>query len=98
MKRITFNKFSVLLMYVMVIAVPVICVLVKDYPPDALIYCWFGFWAIQAVVTARLRNAKRKHEGDADFWTEAVKYINEDNVESIVEHYTGLDLKRGQRK
>lgn len=51
---LTFNKFSVLLMYIMVIGLFAFCFIVKDYPPAEFTYCWFGFWMLQAVITAVL--------------------------------------------
>mgnify|MGYP003427313138 CR=1 FL=1 len=91
MKKLTFNKLSVILMYIMVIVMPVICVLIKDYPPDSLIYCWFGFWAIQAAITAKIRNEKRRTEKDKSIFDGLINYINEDNVDKVVEKYLGID-------
>lgn len=100
MRKITFNKLSVILMYIMVIGLPVICILLKEYPPDAFLYCWFGFWVVQAIITAKLRISKRKREEQTDILDIIETYINEDNISEVSERLLGVKLtpKKSKKK
>lgn len=93
MRNITFNKMSVILMYVMVIGLPAVCIVLRDYPPNAFIYCWFGFWIVQAIITAKLRISKRKKQSEDDLLDYIGAYINEDNIADISEKFLGVELK-----
>lgn len=107
--KITFNKFSVLLMYLMITALLVYVLITKEYPPTSFIIAYFGFWICQSIVTAKLYTSKKQREDDAitkktmlDAAMEAMKpYINEENASEICEKYLGIDLtktKKGSKK
>jgi hypothetical protein len=96
--RISFNKASVCLMYVMVIGYLAVCLLIKDWPPAEFTYCWFGFWVVQALVTAHLEENKRAHKRQQTFLQALVPYINEDNAEALVERWLDVDIKPERRK
>lgn len=106
--KITFNKFSVLLMYVMITALLVYVLITKEYPPTSFIIAYFGFWICQSIVTARLYTGKKKREEEAtkkQTTLEAVMdlvapYINEENASEICEKYLGFEptKKKGSKK
>lgn len=91
--RITFNKFSVLLMYIMIIGFMAVCLIMKEWPPAEFTYCWFAFWIAQAVITAALQINKRKHRYNESLLEAVTPYINQDNAEAIARKLTGVDLK-----
>ena len=96
-ENLTFNKASVILMYIMVICLFLFCYITQQYPPAEFTYCWFIFWIAQAIITCVLQINKRKsrrHEQERISFFEAITpYINEENVNSIIEKYTGISPK-----
>ena len=96
-ENLTFNKASVILMYIMVICLFLFCYITQQYPPAEFTYCWFIFWIAQAIITCVLQINKRKsrrHDQERISFFEAITpYINEENVNSIVEKYTGISPK-----
>jgi hypothetical protein len=96
--KITFSKFSVSLMYIMIIGYLAICLVIRSWPPAEFTYCWFGFWSIQAVLTTILRNSKRKHEFMKILVGEFRPYINNENALKILERITNIDFEKGSKK
>lgn len=92
--KVSFNKFSVLLMYVMIITLLVYVLITKEYPPTSFIIAYFGFWIAQSVVTAKLYRDKKERE-DCDTLKEFIaKYINEENADALIEKYLDIKPKR----
>lgn len=96
--KVTFNKFSVCLMYLAVIGFPVSLVLTSSWPPMEVTICWFAFWIGQAVITATLQISKKKREQKYKLVNEFSRYITEDNVNEIIESKTGLKIKPRKEK
>lgn len=98
MRKITFNKCSVLLMYICIIGLFAFCYITNNYPPAEFTYCWFGFWVAQAIITCKLQIDKRKKKNKTDFLEAVTPYINEDNVDNLIEKYLGVDLIKKRRQ
>lgn len=90
----TFNKFSVILMYVMVVGLALLSTLRSSYPPSEFVYCWFGFWAVQAIITAHLKTNKRKNGKQDRIVEEIAKYINDDNAQALAEKFLGVNITK----
>ena len=102
MKKLTFNKASVLLMYIMVIGIFAFCFITQQYPPAEFTYCWFGFWIAQAAITCILQINKRKDrhktEDRISFWEAITPYINADNADKLIERYIGIEPNYKKKK
>lgn len=104
--KITFNKFSVLLMYLMVIALLVYVLITKEYPPTSFIIAYYGFWIGQSVVTAKVYTDRKKREQEAENKQTAVEaitemvspYINEENASEIVERCLGFEPTKTKKR
>lgn len=102
-RKLSFNKASVVLMYLMVIGLFAFCFITTSYPPSEFTYCWFLFWIAQACITCVLQINKRNHNSKTQTkisLLEAITpYINEDNVDQIISKYLDIDpvKKRGDR-
>lgn len=100
--NITFNKFSVLLMYVMVISIFLFCYITQQYPPAEFTYCWFIFWIAQAAITCVLqinkRSDRRRTQQQTSLFEAVVPYINEENVDKIIEKYFDIEPTKKRRK
>lgn len=107
--KVTFNKFSVLLMYLMVIALLVYVLITKEYPPTSFIIAYYGFWIGQSIVTAKVYTDKKKREREAENKQTTIEavidlvtpYVNEENASEIVEKCLGFEptkTKKGSKK
>lgn len=88
----TFNRGSVILMYVNIMALPIVCFKLESYPPKVFVICWFVFWTVQALITVQIHVTKKKNKQTDKILEEAKKYITEDNVASVVKHSTGIKI------
>ena len=68
-----------------------------NWPPAEITYCWFGFWTVQAIVTAKLQMDKRKdrrhckdYEQQQTFMESIVPFINKDNAVAICDRFLGF--------
>ena len=95
-KKIRFSRCAVCLMYINVIGLFVYVAMTKDYPPTAFIIAWMGFWCVQAIVTAVLEINKRGNNKQISFVEAALPYINEENINALIERY--LDITPTYRK
>lgn len=95
--KINFSRFSVLLMYVMVIGLPIYSTIIGSYPSDIFIICWYVFWCVQAIATMTLTINKRKQnlaeKAVEETLPEIHKYINENNVSQVIERIFGFKPK-----
>lgn len=88
--KVNFSRLSVILMYINIIGMFVYVAMTKDYPPTSFVIAWFGFWAVQAVVTCKLQIDKRKHNANISFWDAALPFLNQENICALAERY--LDI------
>jgi hypothetical protein len=88
----TFNKASVILMYINIMSLPVICFKLESWPSKYFIFCWFAFWTIQAILTARIHIKKKRRVQDSKAFDEVKKYITEDNVAEVLKRFTGIKI------
>lgn len=90
--KLSFSRVSVLLMYVNIIGMFAYVMITKDYPPTSFVIAWFGFWAVQAVVTCKLQLDKRKHNSNISFWDAMLPYLNQENIAALAEKFLDIDL------
>lgn len=94
--KFSFSRISVVLMYLNIIGMFIYVAMTKDYPPTSFIIAWFGFWAIQAIVTCTLQINKRRHNSNISFWDAVLPYLNQENICALAERY--LDITPTYKK
>lgn len=99
-KKFTFNKGSVLVVAAGVVWFPIWTIMMNSYPPDTVTIAWFAILGLELILTAYMRKDKRKAETDGKIraMDAITKYVNEDNVEAVIKHFTGIDLSSSKNK
>jgi len=96
--KVSFNKASVILMYLMIIGLFLFCFITTAYPPIEFTICWFIFWIAQAIITCVLQINKRKVRHKTEEKELKVRlidalapYFNEENANELIKKYVGIE-------
>lgn len=95
--KLSFSRSSVALMFLAIIGYVAAGFIRENWPPSEITYCWFGFWTVQAIVTAKLQIDKRKddrhykeYEQQQTFMESIVPFINKDNAVAVCDRFLGF--------
>lgn len=91
--KIKFNKFGVCLAFFMIIVYTFYCVFTGNFPPAEMTFCWYGAWTVELILLMKIHKNGKKQT----ILEKLEPYINEDNIEQIVEQKLGVELKKNDR-
>ena len=85
--NLNFNRFSVLLMYIMVIGLAIVSLFTEI--SNTFVICWYCFWCVQALATMTLTINKRKQTLTEKAVKDTIKNLKEENIKEIIEILKG---------
>ena len=81
----TFNKFSVALTIINMMWLPIVCVMLRSFPPTSFMICWTAFWTAEAFFNMKIHENKKKRDSHNSVIAELEKHITKDNVADVIE-------------
>lgn len=95
--KLSFSRGAVIIMMLAIVGYVAAGFIRDCWPPAEITYCWFGFWTVQAIVTARLQMDKRKddrrykeYDQQQTFMQSVVPFINKDNAVALCDRFLGF--------